>query len=127
MLETKQKDEEKQLSVYSRKVYSIKDIKSDTYTAPLLAGTSKEAERIFGDMCYFGGDNLISRHPEDYLLYCVGSFDIRTGELVCVSGNPFYVISAKDIIESYNRYYEKQKALKLSSDTPSIAEADKAS
>lgn len=128
MLETKQTEEEKQLSVYHRELYSIRDVKSDTFTAPFLAGNVKEAERIFGDMCYFGGDNLISRHPEDYCLYSIGSFDIRTGEL-CSLRLPVSVISAKDVIDSYNRYYENKKkaSLEAHSETSEDDSSDKLS
>lgn len=107
-----------QKTVYRREMYAIRDIKSNTFTAPFIAGTVDEARRIFGDMCYFGGDNLIARHPEDYQLYHLGYFDISSGIVSPLDGIPTYVIGACDIINIYKERYSKQVA-----DTDELVEA----
>ena len=105
-------------TVYQKEMYSIRDIKSNTFTAPFIAGTGDEARRIFGDMCYFGGDNLIARHPEDYQLYHLGYFDISSGIVSPTESLPTYVISASEIINIYKERYSKQVA-----DTDELVEA----
>lgn len=99
-------DEKNQATIYQREAFAIRDIKANVFTAPFIAGTSDEARRIFGDMCYFGGDNLIARHPSDYLLYHVGYFDINTGKLTPVDGLPTLIISALEIINVYKEQYK---------------------
>lgn len=104
-------------SVYEKEMYAIRDIKSNTFTAPFIAGTADEARRIFGDMCYFGGDNLIARHPEDYQLYHLGYYDISSGIVTMKQCPPTYVIGAHVIINIYKERYSKQVA-----DTDELAE-----
>lgn len=99
-----------QKTVYQRELYAIRDIKSNTFTAPFVAGTGDEARRIFGDMCYFGGDNLIARHPEDYQLYHLGYFDISTGIVAPTESLPTYVIGACEIINIYKERYSQKEA-----------------
>lgn len=97
-----------QKTVYQREAYAIRDLKANVFTAPFVAGTVDEARRIFGDMCYFGGDNLIARHPSDYELYHVGYFDISTGLISPCTALPVRIISAQEIISVYRSLYSKQ-------------------
>ncbi len=95
-------------TVYQKEMYAIRDIKSNIFTAPFVAGTGDEARRIFGDMCYFGGDNLIARHPEDYQLYHLGYYNISTGIVSAIESLPIFVIGASEIINMYKERYSKQ-------------------
>lgn len=59
-------------------MYSVRDVKTDTYSFPFQAPTNSAAIRSFGDLVGDEG-NLVHRHPEDYSLYYVGAFDNVTG------------------------------------------------
>lgn len=63
------------------RVFAIYDRKAEGYQAPFAVPTIGQAERAFMDACSEPGTDL-SKHPEDYSLYCVGSFDQQSGVLV---------------------------------------------
>lgn len=62
------------------KAYSIYDIKSAVYQNPFWALTHGSATRIVQDAANDVNTSL-ARHPADYILYCVGSFDPASGIL----------------------------------------------
>ncbi len=103
---------------YDRTVYAIYDKKSRLFSAPYIAENDDAAVRIFGDMCYFGGDNLIARHPEDYLLYSVGQFSVLTG-LIFGKDLVVTIISAEDVIKRYKEHYSKLNKVEKSSEVSS--------
>jgi hypothetical protein len=59
-------------------LFVVFDEKSQTYTAPTLHPTRAQALRSFGDAVN-GGQGVISSHPEDFTLFEVASYDMRTG------------------------------------------------
>lgn len=108
-------EKENVVSIHHRYVYSIRDSKADTFTNPFLALNDKESQRIFGDICFYSGDNLISRHLDDYSLYCLGEIDIRTGSIFGYV-EPKHIISARNIYEIYERETMKRSSSNLSSE-----------
>lgn len=56
------------------KIFAVLDSKAETYTHPLIFKTKGEAIRSFSDEAN-NGNSQISRHPEDYTLFEVGSYD----------------------------------------------------
>lgn len=58
-----------------KKLISVRDSKTEVFSPPVMCQNLAEAERIFSD---FLSDN---RHKEDYVCYCVGEFDVLTGQL----------------------------------------------
>lgn len=104
--------EREQLSVYSKEFYSFYDEKSETFSNPFLANNSKEAERIACTVL-ISGDNLISTNYEDFKLYCVGSFDIRTGKVLGLD-IPVLINSCASLMESITR---KMKVPSLTSNS----------
>lgn len=62
-------------------IFSIFDIKAEMYSRPYFALTHGEAIRTFVDAVNTG-DSPYNRHPDDYTLFHVGSFDDSLGELV---------------------------------------------
>lgn len=58
--------------------YTIFDSKALTYSAPFFAGTHGEAMRIVQDVANDLNTN-VGRHPADFTLLCVGSFDNSSG------------------------------------------------
>lgn len=64
--------------------YSIFDHKALQYFAPFFVSTDAAAARAFGDLVNDANTN-ISRHPTDYVLYCVGTFLDSSGRLEPIS------------------------------------------
>lgn len=58
--------------------YTIYDVKSLHYSNPFYAPTHGAAIRIVSDAAQ-DPQNSLSRHPADYVLYCVGSYDDSNG------------------------------------------------
>lgn len=105
-------DEEKVVDngCYCKRLYSIFDEKSETFTAPFVARNDKDGSRILTDMLIYGGDNLMARHPEDYILYCLGDFDIRTGKIL---GYELIkrIVSCSELLEVYKKVLAKKEIL----------------
>lgn len=62
-------------------MYSIYDICTGMYEAPFLASNDRVAMRTVQDVVAFK-DTMIKRHPEDYRLYYVGSYNKSLGVLI---------------------------------------------
>jgi len=63
-------------------VFSVYDAKAEAFMRPFFAPTRGLAIRSFRDGVNAGGEEPLAKHPEDYTLYEVGSFDEGSGELV---------------------------------------------
>lgn len=59
----------------------IQDKKAQAWMNPLFFQSAEQGIRSFGDAVNSEGD--FAKHPEDYVLYKLGEFDQRTGELRC--------------------------------------------
>lgn len=62
------------------KAFSILDNKADAFAPPFFFATTGQAVRAFKDLCN-NPDSNPYRHPQDFRLYCIGSFDDAKGEL----------------------------------------------
>lgn len=60
--------------------YTLYDVKSLTYSNPFYAPTHGAAIRIVQDAAQDPNTSL-GRHPADFILYCVGSFDDQSAML----------------------------------------------
>lgn len=61
-------------------MYSIYDKKAEAFTQPFFQATRGLAIRAFTDACNMQ-DNQFAKHPEDYTLFLIGTFDDETGVL----------------------------------------------
>lgn len=60
------------------RVYSVLDMKLGAFSKPFFVATDAVAVRCFSDVALdFNTD--IGKHPEDYCLYYLGSFDSEKG------------------------------------------------
>lgn len=59
-------------------MFSVYDEKTELFAQPFPSGTQESALRSFGDALVDSG-SLLFKHPEDFSLYHVGSFDDNTG------------------------------------------------
>jgi hypothetical protein len=63
-----------------RKMYSIYDAKVKAYNTPFYAINDGEAQRMFADNVNADkANNTIARHPSDFTLFNVGTFDDEKG------------------------------------------------
>lgn len=67
-----------------KSIYSIYDTKICAYMPPFFAITDGEAVR------YVRGavedpNTMLNKYPEDYTLFCLGSFDDESGEVVSLA------------------------------------------
>jgi len=65
-----------------QKLYVLHDIKSETYTAPTLNPARGQAIRSFADAVNdTKNQSVLSTHPEDFTLFEIGEYDIKTGTI----------------------------------------------
>jgi hypothetical protein len=62
-------------------VYSIYDKATNAYMRPFFLQADGQALRVFTDMAV-DAEHEVSKHPEDYSLFRLGSFDDNAGALV---------------------------------------------
>ena len=60
------------------KLFTIYDVKSESYSAPTLNPARGQAIRQFADAVN-SDDGVLSTHPEDFTLFELGDFDMKTG------------------------------------------------
>jgi hypothetical protein len=59
-------------------LYSVFDRKAKVYNTPMFLVNDQVALRVFHSMV-FDKDTMVSRYPEDYILYRVGEFNTLDG------------------------------------------------
>lgn len=74
----------------SKKIVAVRDSKTEVFGSPVVCQNLAEGERMFQDVQCDQG-TLISKHPEDFALWCLGDFDEVTGALVPCQ--PFVVVT----------------------------------
>lgn len=77
-------------------VFAIKDTKSDSYGTPFFQPTRGLALRMFVDLAS-DGQSVISKHPTDFALFEIGSFDQVEGSLSSL-GAPEFLGLATDLV-----------------------------
>ena len=102
-------------------VYSVFDEKAKAYMTPFFQQTNGMAQRAFSDAVN-DRDHAFCRHPDDYFLFRVGSFNDETGEfetavppenlggalvyVVMEAGGPFIREVTENIHETINEENE---------------------
>lgn len=64
----------------TQKLYSVHDVKAETYMPPFCVPSKGLAIRAFED-CINSDDHHFGKHPADYTLFEVGTFDTDSGKL----------------------------------------------
>lgn len=77
-------------------VYGLFDCKTMFYHAPFVAHGNGDAVRVITSLV-MGGQHPCSKFPEDFTLFCIGSFDDSKGGLVGFKENEL-VCSCLDIV-----------------------------
>lgn len=64
------------------KVYSVFDMKANAFGQPFFFHQHGQAMRAIMDATS-DPQSMLSRHPADFALYCIGTWDDQTGRLEC--------------------------------------------
>lgn len=65
-----------------QKLFVIYDVKSETYTAPRVEPSRETGLRNFADGINDAQGGVLFAHPEDFTLFEIGTYDLRTGDIV---------------------------------------------
>lgn len=63
------------------RAYTLHDVKALTYSPPFFQHNNGLAVRMLTDLVN-DNNTSVGRHPADFRLYCVGSYDDSTGKLI---------------------------------------------
>lgn len=79
-------------------MYSIFDLKAQTFGFPFTAPTDGSAIRLFQNETNRADDtNLLYKHPADFILFKVGTFDIASGELTSFQPTPERLVNGTEV------------------------------
>ena len=85
-----------------QKLFTVYDAKSETYSAPSANPSRGQAARSFGDAVNTPHSverpNVLNQHPEDFTLFEIGEFDLRTG-VITLYDACFAVGNGLDFVE----------------------------
>ena len=76
-------------------IYTIYDVASGIYMRPFFQQTDGQATRSFSDIA-LDAEHEIGKHPEDYTLYRIGSYNDNTG--IIEGENPEKILTALQCI-----------------------------
>lgn len=60
-------------------IYTIRDAKAEAFLPPIFSQNEAVCFRSIED-CLLDPDHQFTRHPQDYAVYHLGSFDDQTGK-----------------------------------------------
>ena len=79
-------------------MYTIFDAAANVYMRPFFFQADGQAQRAFQDLS--NDDNHeVGKHPEDYTLFRVGSFDDNEGKVT--SQSPFKIINGAEAVGAH--------------------------
>lgn len=65
-----------------QKVFGVRDAKALAFLQPFFSASTGAAVRAFADAVNEDSKSPLAKHPEDYILYELASFDDNTGEFI---------------------------------------------
>ena len=74
--------------------YAVKDELSQTFLSPVLMNSEAEAKRQFKSQ--INNIPIWKDNPSDFSLYCLGSFNQETGELI---GSPTKIVGGRSVLD----------------------------
>ncbi len=81
-------------------VVSVKDRAADVFNRPFFVPHRNVAVRDFTDeVNRSAADNPLNKHPDDFDLYLLGSFDDNAG-IFSMEEQPVVLVRAKDVIQA---------------------------
>lgn len=80
-----------------QKFFGVKDLAVQAFNDPGVAGSPGGVIRAFADQAN-DGKSEIARHPEDYELYELGTFDTDSGRVAPLEEGPRLLARAVDLV-----------------------------
>lgn len=77
------------------KMFSIRDAKAEIFNPPYFNKSHGEAERNFRELVN-DPKSMVSKYPEDFDLYYLGTYDDGTGKMECLD-TPQHLMKAIQI------------------------------
>ena len=77
-------------------IYVIHDVKASAYLTPFFLPNDALARRTFSD-CANDPEHAFGKHPEDFTLFNLGSFNNETGNMI-LEPSPVPVCKALDCV-----------------------------
>lgn len=66
-------------------IFTIRDQKADAFLPPFFLPRTAMAERVFSD-CINDASHQFYKHPEDFTLFTLGTFDDDDASMVLIEG-----------------------------------------
>lgn len=79
----------------NHEIYSVRDVKADAHNRPFFVPNRAVALRALTDSI-LNADNDLAKHPEDYQLYYLGTYDDSTGTINAVPAE--HVLNLIDLL-----------------------------
>lgn len=77
-------------------LYVVRDVKAEFFGDPILLDNDAMARRLFFDAAR-DPNSPLSKHPEDYALYLVGTYDARTA-VISALDTPVHLGNASEAV-----------------------------
>lgn len=77
------------------KMFTIRDTKGEIFHKPFFNNSHGEAERNFRELTK-DEKSMISKYPEDYDLYFLGTYDDSTGKMTSLE-TPQHIVKAVNL------------------------------
>lgn len=78
------------------RVYSVYDVKALSYAPPFICAADGVAVRMFKELVD-DSNSIVGRHPADFRLYCIATFDDQRGLLVGILP-PEHIVDASALV-----------------------------
>jgi len=82
-----------------KKLFAVRDVKADTFGAPMAIPTEGLAVRSFTEAVLAPNSDL-AKYKEDYMLYEIGTYEPNCG-LVTALPVPRFIVSASSVYDSH--------------------------
>lgn len=80
-------------------VFAVRDSATGSFGSPMFLVSDGHAMRVFGDeVNRVADDNMLARHPGDFELYKLTTFDTSSGRFAPVDDPAVLFVRAKDLI-----------------------------
>lgn len=103
------------------KAFSVYDSKALCYGVPFFMPSVGAAVRAFADLSC-DPQSLVNRHPADFVLYCIGSFDDSHGVLSVI--NPFEMLGIGSDFQKVVPTRDLRSNMRVSEDRPQIGKVE---
>lgn len=84
-----------------KKLFAVRDVKADSFGAPMAIATEGLARRSFLEACLQANSEL-AKYKDDYILYEIGEYDPNSGSITGVHPAPRLIISASGILAQWD-------------------------